>query len=137
MIRIDEVNSVNLEVLPTLLSEYSLSELLREGTEGARNIVQASERMWTGFEDSKFLFLVGVHRPTLISEPYLWMLVGKDFAARHIRQMQFVRETLAELYAGDLAVLAEAGSAPQNKFAKHFGFKPVAFGDVYNKYRMN
>lgn len=136
MIEIKQVSAINIEQLPELLNEYSKKEFLTHGVKEAATIIHESECVWCLHEGDTFLAVAGVYRAHMIGEePVFWFLAGAAFSARHVRQMQFVREALREQYS-ELVTWIESGAVRQEKFAKHFGFQQVTFNDLYSKYRM-
>lgn len=133
MIEIKAVVGLTIAELPELLAPDSQTAFAANDPE---RIFTNSEKIWLLHEGDVFIGLAGVIRLTFMGEPHLWFLRGKAFEAKHVRSMQFVNETLHELYGGGLVALVESGSVRYEKFAKHFGFKPVEFGEIFNKYRI-
>lgn len=81
--------------------------------------------IWEFIDGDKKLALVGVMRPNLLSEPYLWLSAyGKTYSALK-RVMEHMTELQTEL--GERTVLAEVDPAiPANKkFLIHCGFTEV------------
>lgn len=136
MIEIKNLIGIQTSALLAELSDYALSQWKIAGDQAEKTIA-TSERVWMLQENGKFLAIAGITRGSFLGEPHFWVLTGHAFAARHLRQLKFVRETLHEMYGSDLITWVESGSVRAEKFAEHFGFIPIEFGAVFNKYRMN
>lgn len=82
--------------------------------------------LWEFMEGDKKLALVGVMRPNLLSEPYLWLhAYGKTYS---VLRRVLAHMTALQTELGEQVVYAEVDPAiPANrKFLLHCGFTEVA-----------
>lgn len=81
--------------------------------------------IWQYYHSGKLICTIGVMRPALMGNPYLWITINSKPPASVLKQMNDMADALHEFSYSDTMFAEVANDQPVHiKFVKSCGFKP-------------
>lgn len=122
MIRVEELNEFE-PGTEQLLFPYAAEEFLRARPLLSK-ILEESEAARVIYSDDKLLCYAGIVRPSLLSTPILWLLLGKNITRWSARTLKALTQMLTNLF-GKVHTVVEDAYGAGRKFAEFCGFRPL------------
>ncbi len=129
MIKIEELNELT-PGMEQLLFPYSADEFLRAGNK-VDLLRQRSEEAVAIYAKDELLCYAGIYRPTFVSRPLLWLLLGRTINRWSSRLFKKLTADFISKYP-DGWVSIEDGFAPGARMAGLCGFCPTEDGYLVN-----
>lgn len=120
---IEEVNNIPEEMALLPLAE---EEFRRLAPFERRVFLRRSKRTWLLLDDEgEVLMALGVHKPTQLSTPELWMLMDEKFKHNLRRNLLALRKRIDDLFAlyPHLMLRVDASVKEAQHFVQFFGFE--------------
>lgn len=120
---IEEVDNIpeGMALLPLAEKEF-----LRLAPFERRVYIRRSKRTWLLMDDEgEVLMALGVHKPTQLSTPELWMLMAERFKLNLRRNVLALRDRIDDLFAlyPHLMLRVDATAKEAQHFVRFFGFE--------------
>ena len=120
MIRIEEIR----DIPEVAMTPYSAFEFGSYSAEARKELVRGSKIIRLVFRNSVPILVGGLYRGSLISIPYLWILLTPEFSSLRISELRSLVHELS-LYAPQMETLIDESNDRAVRLAKLFHFSPT------------
>lgn len=107
-----------------LLFPYSAEEFMR-ARPYLEEVLKHSEAAWAIYAKDELLCYAGVVRPTFLSTPVLWLMLGKCLSRRTARAYRYLTTLVRQRYPGAQVVIEDRWRIGE-RFAEFCGFSPLS-----------